>query len=161
MRTLIIGVDPGATTGVCALPFCDECPPELPHRLTPAILQCPHADAVELISNILTEHSERYRLVLAIEQFVTGPRAGKSATAIAGRLTRELITELTMVHDEALYIRPAALVKPWATDRRLAAAGLIGPTRGLPHARDAARHALFCAVKAGITRDPLSVKIEC
>ena len=88
-----------------------------------------------------------------------GPRAGKSATTEAGRITRELIAELT--RHAPMHVRPAVTVKRWATDKRLEAAGLIGPTRGLPHARDAARHALYTAVKAGVTRDLLSVKIEC
>jgi hypothetical protein len=49
-------------------------------------------------------------------------------------------------------------VKPWATDERLAAAGLLDPTKGMRHARDAARHALFCAVRDFGLPDPLSAK---
>jgi hypothetical protein len=56
------------------------------------------------------------------------------------------------------YARSAADVKPWATDTRLQAAGLLDLTKGMRHARDAARHALFCAVcDFGLT-DPLSRK---
>jgi hypothetical protein len=47
-------------------------------------------------------------------------------------------------------------VKPWATDERLEAAGLLDLTKGMRHARDAARHALFTAVKDGGVPDPLS-----
>jgi hypothetical protein len=49
-------------------------------------------------------------------------------------------------------------VKPWATDTRLAAAGLMEPTTGMRHARDAARHALFAAVKTYGLPDPLSAR---
>jgi hypothetical protein len=52
--------------------------------------------------------------------------------------------------------RPAAAVKPRATDTRLDRAGLLAPTRGMPHARSAARHALYAAVPAGLLADPLS-----
>jgi hypothetical protein len=52
--------------------------------------------------------------------------------------------------------RTAALVKPWATDKRLVAAGLLDITRGLPHARDGARHALFSAHHDSGAPDPLS-----
>jgi hypothetical protein len=49
-------------------------------------------------------------------------------------------------------------VKPWAVDKRLHAAGLLDMTAGMRHARDAARHALFCAVKDYGLPDPLSSK---
>jgi hypothetical protein len=57
-----------------------------------------------------------------------------------------------------VFLRAAALVKPWATDRRLTAAGLLDPTAGMGHARDAARHALYAAVHLQLTTDPLSKK---
>jgi len=47
-------------------------------------------------------------------------------------------------------------VKPWAIPARLVKAGLIKPTEGMRHARDAARHALYAAVHERITADPLS-----
>lgn len=51
--------------------------------------------------------------------------------------------------------RPAGTVKPWATDRRLEAAGLLKLAGSSPHIRDAGRHLLFSACQAGLP-DPLS-----
>src|SRR5882762_10064334 len=76
-RTLIIGVDPGATTGICALEFKNG---DL-YRYDTIARQCPHTGAVEMITRILDEYRrERYETLLAVEQLVVGPRAGKSAT---------------------------------------------------------------------------------
>jgi hypothetical protein len=50
----------------------------------------------------------------------------------------------------------AAAVKPWVTDRRLEAAGLLALTSRMHHARDAARHALFALAKAEVFAHPLS-----
>lgn len=51
-------------------------------------------------------------------------------------------------------LRPAADVKPWATDKRLERVGFpLAPK--LKDARDAGRHLLFGAVKSGKADDPL------
>jgi hypothetical protein len=60
--------------------------------------------------------------------------------------------------EEPVFTRAAALVKPWATDKRLHAAGLLDATKGMQHARDASRQALYAAVHMGVTPDPLSRK---
>lgn len=157
-RTLVVGVDPGATTGICALAYNKDGSP----RNRPAVWQChEEGHAGELLRELVADHQTLgYEVVLAVEQFVVSARAAKSATAVAGRITRTLIAELDALCD-AVDVRPAVLVKRWATDRRLDAAGLLTPTKGHPHARDAARHALYAAVNRKITRDPLSAKIEC
>ena len=81
---------------------------------------------------------------------------------MAGRVTRELIgvlADLAAGRPQVTVIRrPAGLVLPWATNHRLAAAGLMAPTVGMPHARDAARHALYAAVRDGGMPDPLSTR---
>ena len=53
-------------------------------------------------------------------------------------------------------IRPAATVKPWATDERLKKAGLLAVCHGMPHAADAMRHLLYRAVRDAGVPDPLS-----
>lgn len=100
---------------------------------------------------------------IAIERFVVSARASRSATSQAGKITRELIGAITEHYErgwrdtvDALIERSAAHVKPWANDDRLDAAGLLAPTKGMPHARAAARHALFAGVRDGGMRDPLS-----
>lgn len=155
-RTLVLGIDPGGTTGICGLAYGALGPEALP-----VVRQCPGYGAVDVVTDIVTDHQALgYEVVLAVEQFVVSTRAAKSATAAAERITRTLIAELDALCD-AVDVRPAVLVKRWATDRRLDAAGLLAPTIGRPHARDAARHALYAAVNRKITRDPLSAKIEC
>lgn len=153
-RTLVVGVDPGATTGICALTYLDAV--DGLYAGPAIVLETAAGDAVDLIVRILAEHRRRrYETLLAVEQFVVSQRAAHSATAQAGQVTRELIAELT--GHAPMYVRSAATVKPWATDRRLRAAGLYAATKGYNHARDAARHALYTAVKTHAAPDPLSV----
>lgn len=148
---LILGVDPGVTTGLAALGVRDG-------RITQAqALQCSAGWARWLVRSIL-DHEPDARRVLAVERFVVGPRAARSSTATAGALTRDLIGALLQTaesHGARSVTRPAAAVKPWATDLRLDAAGLLAPCAGMGHARDAARHALFAAVHDAGLPDPL------
>jgi hypothetical protein len=148
MSTLVIGVDPGPTTGIAVLhPGTDDV----------FILQGDPTGAAAAVETLL-DTSAADRIVLAIEQFVIGRasmRAGRH-----GQATRDLIGVLEALARShatvSLALRSASEVKPWATDRRLAAAGLIEPTRGMGHARDACRHALFAAVHSGLMPDPMS-----
>jgi hypothetical protein len=156
-RALVIGVDPGLTTGVFAVPYIEGIA-----GAEPVAVQVLGAEGVVPIVRALVQRSE-LDAMLAVEAFVVGPRASRSSSAHAGRVTRALIRQLDdLAHigppRVAFASRPAAAVKPWATDKRLEAAGLLEHTTGMHHARDAARHALFAAVHEGITRDPLSSK---
>ncbi|WAL67108.1 hypothetical protein ORV05_04790 [Amycolatopsis cynarae] len=160
-RLLVVGVDPGVTTGICALPYLDG-------RLQieqVAVIQANPAAVPRIVAAFLAE-AEGFTLmpILAVEEFVTNLRAARSATPEAGRITRQLIAQLQDVHlDHAArwYRRPAGIVKPWATDARIEAAGLDGPTHAMRnHARDAARHALYAAVRDGGIPDPLSRKAQ-
>jgi hypothetical protein len=150
--TLVLGIDPGPTTGMVALLFTDR-----DAMADPMVLQCDHYSALFFARVIAEEHSE-YAPLVAVEQFVVGPRSSRSGTALAGRTTRNLIGALAAEFGDAVVLRPAGQVKPWATDRKLDAAGLLHPTAGMNHARDAARQALFAAVHSGIAVDPLSSK---
>lgn len=148
---LILGVDPGTTTGLVALGARDG-------RITDAqALQCSAGWARWLVRSML-DNEPGARRVVAVERFVVGPRAARSSTPGAGALTRDLIGALLQTADQvgALFLtRPAADVKPWATDRRLDAAGLLAPCTGMGHARDAARMALYSAVRDCGLPDPL------
>ena len=83
------------------------------------------------------------------------------STPVASRITRDLVGQLSALVSEGRGVRQiqrsAAEVKPWGTDLRLTKSGLLAITKGMPHARDACRHALFAAVSAGMP-DPLSAK---
>jgi hypothetical protein len=152
LRTYILGVDPGRTTGIAALSIFDG---ELTHH---SLIQCSHDVPRWLVGHMLEACQPVDRLVLAIERFVVRRRAGQSSDAAAGEITRDLIGHLGAVGDyrgAAVYLRAASEVKPWSTDKRLEAAGIKGST-AMRHAADAARHALYAAVKDYGLPDPLS-----
>lgn len=151
MSTLIVGVDPGQTTGIATLLSLDVTPDE-----NPQLIQCTHGVALQIVRGLL-DNAWVDRRVLAIERFVVGPRSSRSSSPKAGVVTRELIGLLQMLGEGrgALVVqRSASDVKPWATDKRLSAAGLL--VKGMPHAADAARHALYSATKDAGLPDPLS-----
>ena len=52
-------------------------------------------------------------------------------------------------------VRKAADIKPWATNKRLEAAGLLGQITSMRHANDAGRHALYTASHDLYMEDPL------
>lgn len=149
---LIFGVDPGSTTGIAVLTYLEG------HLLgEPILIQCNPPPVVPIISTFLRAASPA-RTLLAIEKFVVGTRAARSSDARAGSATRALIGSISALGDSLagrVVLRSASEVKPWATDRRLEAAGFVGP-KGMSHATDALRHALFAAVKDADVPDPLS-----
>ena len=155
MRALVIGVDPGPIPGVVTLGLNDGRP-----LVSPSVFQCDPQSALWVVTEALASELVSWDLkFLAVERFVVGPRAARSTTASAVALTRDLIGNLQGIGDLAgaqVLLRSASEVKPWATDTRLDAAGLLPVTKGMPHARDAARHALFCAVRDAGAPDPLS-----
>lgn len=150
MNRIIIGVDPGPTTGIVALHLGPLAKGEPAY--SPQIIQCDRRSVLSIV-DWLAGSEAMDPAVLAVEQFVVGPRSGRSAHAGAGRIARELLGELQALHVRMI-ARSAGAVKPWATDVRLRAVGLWTPV-GV-HARDAARHALFAAVHDFAAPDPLS-----
>lgn len=143
-RLSVIGVDPGPVPGMVLLLFSDG------RLLRAEALQCTHRAAPPLM-HTLTEMSFRPgRTLIAVERFVVRGRATKDQS-----ITRDQVAGIGQRHPDAL-LRSASEVKPWATDARLEAAGLLEVCKGMRHARDAARHALFAAVHDGGITDPLS-----
>lgn len=152
LRTYIIGVDPGRVTGIAGLSIFDG---ELTNH---TLIQCTHDVPRWLVRHLFDSVQPVDRLVLAVERFVVRARAGRSSDAAAGEITRDLIGALATIgemHGAAVYLRSASDVKPWATDKRLEAAGL-NKYSTMRHAADAARHALFAAVRDCGLPDPLS-----
>lgn len=156
----VIGIDPGPLPGVVRLSL----------RMTENTNRAAwisDAQALQVTPGLLVTVLEGINFAteieaVAYERFVVGRRAAQSSTPAAGARTRNMIGELeawaTGRSWVTLAARSAAEVKPWATDTRLDAAGLLELTKGMRHARDAARHALFCAVKEFGLPDPLSRK---
>ena len=154
-----VGIDPGPVPGIVLI--------DLPVAATPRleVIQCSRGVApVVLRALVESLNPTATPPLIQIERFVVGRRAGRSGTAKAGEQTRDLIGQLIAsvpgLPAESWRARAAGEVKPWATDERLEAAGLLEATKGMRHARDAARHALFVAVKDGGVPDPLSRKAE-
>jgi len=158
LNVRVLGIDPGPVPGIVVLD-----PTGAVHAV-----QCSHDIATVLFAALLDQQPAT-PTVVQIEKFVVGRRAGASSSAAAGEQTRNLIGRLREVwetFDSSVngrlgghwFERTAANVKPWATNERLAAAGLLAKTEGMRHARDGARHALFAAVHGGHLPDPLSKK---
>lgn len=149
--TRVIGVDPGPRPGVCAL---DLGPGEI--RLPAMVFETEPTSLLPLLRCLIGPESDE-RVILAVEQWAIGPisRAARSA----GVTTRTMIGEVATLADSydgvTAVLRRAADVMPWATDKRLDAAGLLAKCVGLKDARAAARHALFSAVRDGGAPDPL------
>jgi hypothetical protein len=164
------GVDPGAATGIC---FLDYSGGQLVGR---TLLTTDAASAPVVLKGLLyayyggmkegTSISEWLkqpvtgRRVGSVEKFVTG--AGAGSRGKNADVTRQLVMELAEVLQLFGYqvrIRPAADVKPWASDKRLIAAG-VGTKEYVAradfrHQVDASRHCLYGAHEAGVVADPL------
>jgi hypothetical protein len=145
-----LGIDPGPTTGIVLwLPGYE-----------PHVIQCnarASGDAMEALLHFC--HVEDTDVCGQIERWVTRKVSAKAGAN--GTKTRQLISDLSTeavahVRMKSWRERSASEVKPWAMDERLDAAGLLSATKGMPHARDAARHSIFTAVRDGGIPDPLS-----
>jgi hypothetical protein len=153
VTALVIGVDPGMTTGVCALHIVEQA-----MAVEPLLYQAYGYEAAMLLVGALVDDTVWDTGLIAVERFVVSGRAGRSGSAAAGHMTRELIGALGTLGVQT-FSRNAATVKTWATEKRLEAAGLLAATKGMGHARDAARHALYAGVHESLLADPLSSKV--
>lgn len=145
----VIGIDPGPVVGITGIWLAED------NRIARTdVAQCSVGCVQRVLKGLLLPTS-----VVAVERFVVGSRSARSNTARAGEAARSVqavVVEWSQSNKVHCVERSAAEVKPWATDTRLDAAGLLAPTTGMRHARDAARHALFAAVKTYGLPDPLS-----
>jgi hypothetical protein len=156
--TLVVGVDPGPIPGIAVLRT------GIDSLASPSVFQCDPGSAAWLVRQMLSDPLPFDRRVLAVERFVVGPRAARSATAAAGHVTRSMVGALAALGADLpgvhVVVRPASQVMPWATDPRLDRIGLLTATTGMPHARAAARHALYATVRDCGAPDPLSRKVR-
>lgn len=137
----VLGIDPGPLVGVCLL----ELPAPGGREWHAQVAQVAPAELWPLIAAWAEAHPIA---AVAAERFVVRQRAGRVSDPGASKAARDVLGGLAVALPDTRRIeRSAAEVKPWATDARLEAAGLLGQTRGMPHARDASRHALFAACR--------------
>ncbi len=158
MDLYVIGVDPGPQSGIIRLHLVESAAgPFVAHS---AAIQVTTTALLDVLEGLVYNQP---RVFVAVEQFVVGMRAARSASAGAGKETRivlRAVQDWAQVKHFKTYVRTASEVKPWATDTRLDKLGLLDLTVGMRHARDAARHALFAAVRSCGLPDPLSRKVE-
>lgn len=144
----VVGIDPGPVPGIVDLRIVDG-------RIVEAeAVQCTHG-AAELVIAALLSPGWSATTIIAVERYVVGARSGKLSNAQDSAITRDLVGAIRS-RWPFVQLRSASQVKPWATEDRLAKARLLEPTKGMRHARDAGRHALFAAVHDGGLPDPLS-----
>lgn len=157
-----VGIDPGPTTGMCFLDFEDG------RLVGRTVLQADGGSAVIVLRGLLLGYYNVPqgigRRSGSIEKFVTGRSAGSRGRA--ADVTRQLEMELAealQMFGYAVKIRAAATVKPWASNKRVAAGlGLKEAqlTDSLRHGWDGARHCLFGAREDGIIADPLLRRVN-
>ena len=132
----IIGIDPGPTPGLVVLTTYAD-------RITAVTkLDAPAPDLRGLGEQLADA------ALVGMERFVIGrgtARKTKAGTAATIEQVGRLREECSRA-GVRLVEHPAGVVKPWATDDRLRAYGCYVTGN---HHRDAVRHALYAAVRAG------------
>jgi hypothetical protein len=164
MIVSVIGIDPGATTGLAFLDYCLQ--PGGAYLLgKPVLLQAEGDSAVHVLEAMLrTWYGPDERVTgrfAGVERFVTGRSAGTRGPA--AEVTRQLVmalAECCQVGGYRVQLRNAAVAKDWATDKRLIRAGIATADSGI-HGKlrdgfDAARHGLYAAVWDAKMKDPLA-----
>lgn len=132
----IIGIDPGATCGVCAVGVSDR-------------KVGLYSDSCENLYYRLEDWPDGY-VTLVVERFILYPNRAQGQ-AMADLETPEIIGVLKFIAARRgwnIYLQTAAQVKPWATDETVTTMPWwsIGPEQwksASRHARDAARHAAY------------------
>lgn len=154
-----IGMDPGPTPGLVRLRYVVNEDSGTARLLEAAVVQCSANVFMQVLSQWLKARQNTLETYVQVERFVIGRGSYRSGSP--GAQTRDQVGEaaaVAMGYGAVVNQRSAVEVKKWATDGRLDAAGLLEATKGMAHARDAARHALFTAVSEGKIPDPLSRK---
>lgn len=148
-----LGIDTGPHTGMFAA-WWSRADWTLQYALA---FECSAVMAPSMLRVLIDVPGAPLIRLAGMEAFVARGKSVKlrgASTAAMHAEQGELLAVLKN-YDVRCIARPAGTVKPWATDRRLEAAGLLKLAGTSPHIRDAARHLLFSACQAGLP-DPLS-----
>lgn len=146
-----VGVDPGPSTGIVVLVFDDV-------GVEWYVFQCNSDAAIYLLGFLCQKYAPR---CVSYEAFVPSNRAGNkgkdadTTRRIAGQVETTAMGFSHRIPKTFIVARKAADVKPWATDKRLEKLKFPMGAK-FKDARDAARHALYAAVRDGKERDPLA-----
>lgn len=153
----VVGVDPGPIPGVVMLTAGAE-------PLRAAVFQCDPDSLLWLVTSLLAprEGERPNRVVLAVERFIVAMRSSRLSHPHGAAITRDMVGAVAALGRDldgvTVMQRCAGEVMPWASDKRLTALGLTAVTKSMPHARAAARHALYAAVRDCGLPDPLSTR---
>jgi hypothetical protein len=151
--SLVIGIDPGGTTGLAYVTHQPEIGYHLHKHLGAPFLP---GEIVDLLRGPWQPAGTDVWWIAA-ERFVVGRRAGQSSSAAAGQRARDILGALQAAFPKRVKLRNAGVMKAWNDgDRRINAAGLM-PSQGRPHTRDAVGHALLFHVANLGNPDPLSL----
>lgn len=157
-----IGMDPGPTPGLVKLTYA------LGRLMTVHVIQCSANSALDVLELWFLDVPTKAELYFQVEKFVIGTKSYRSGSP--GARTRDMVgSAVTLAQSHlsgngapkgSVVIRTASETKAWASDGRLEAAGVLGDLKGMTHAKDAARHALYTACKDGNIPDPFSIKAK-
>jgi hypothetical protein len=157
---VVIGIDPGPRPGAVALRYS---PPDAITGIRvvtswPAVVQCTSNVLLVCVRAILP--TDVQKIIIGYEDFVIGRKTARTANRGA---SKETVQQCGMIEtlagaDHRIIIRKhtASDVMTWAIDERLDRVELLALTKGMTHARAAARHALYTAKKVILAPDPLS-----
>ncbi len=156
IRKHILGIDPGPVCGITRI-IVESVEPARAEIVGVDVMQTTPGLLVPVLDSLWDRCPDR--LVVAVERYVIGRRSSRVNDPGASATTRNMVGDIggwAARRHATLMQRSAADVKVWATDTRLDRVGLLDLTKGMRHARDAGRHALFCACRDFGVRDPLS-----
>lgn len=156
---VVVGIDPGPRPGVFALRYSPPEEHDVRRRTAaPVLFEC-NADAMILLLRAILPSDVRL-IIISYEIYVVGNRSSKVKASGDNATTVRMCGQIQGLNyaDSRIAIKrhPAAQVMPWASLERLERAGIEGLTKGMPHVRSAAKHALYAAVHDAGVIDPLS-----
>src|SRR6476661_1054828 len=141
----VIGVDPGETTGIVRIEYrmvgeSIESNGFWYPTGDPIVIQCAHKS----VHAILTWLTTVGNVIISHERFVVSSRSSRLRKAASSQITRDLNGWIDGLRCKCVRVveHRAADVKPWATDEKMAALGLVLPPE-MRHARDAAKQAAY------------------
>jgi hypothetical protein len=157
----VVGADPGPTSGVCLLDYDLDAPTGDRKPALVTMFQADDEYVLAVLEAVLRDRTDdrvikRFAGVEAFRSRRSAGSTGKDAeTTRQGVMT---LTETLQLYGYKVKIRPAGDVKPWATDKRLVAAGMKGSAGIHGKSRDAydgGRQAIYCARWDAFMKDPL------
>lgn len=132
----VVGIDPGKTTGHALLTVAD-------HRVDSG--QTTAMQACQWIEQMLPTHG--HNSLIAVERFTIGQETLKKTRQHDALDVIGAIKYLCWAHSTRFELNGPSEAKAMVNDERLKMKDYYQP--GQPHANDAARHAVYAAVKHG------------